>query len=385
MNFYRMGFIFVAAAILIIALNGQSAAFHAGGVGSCDGCHSMHQSADNPIGDIATANDTLLRGSDASSTCLNCHAGSGDEHIFSADGSNTNAGGDFYWVANPYTVDTGTFGGDNAGHNIIAADYGFLADPNPSNSTAPGGSYPASNLGCTSCHDAHGQVLGGTGGAAGGAIEVSGSYDAEPTTGIRGNYRLLGDSAYTTGDHGEGEINFNNNAPVAEASGPDGASVDYGQGMSEWCANCHGDFITTGHVHPAGDGEHLNGYASNYNSYVTTGDFTGVQATSYDDLVPFERGIADHGILDAITTEGPRDTETTNVMCLTCHRAHASAHNNAGRWDFEVELIAESHALLSPDVPATAAPYYKDGLEIDVATVYGPYQRSLCNKCHVQD
>ena len=73
-------------------------------------------------------------------------------------------------------------------------------------------------------------------------------------------------------------------------------------------------------------------------------------------------------------------------MCLTCHRAHASAHNNAGRWDFEVdEFIAESAALVSPDVPSTAVPYYGDGAEIDVVTTYGEYQRSLCNKCHVKD
>jgi hypothetical protein len=72
-------------------------------------------------------------------------------------------------------------------------------------------------------------------------------------------------------------------------------------------------------------------------------------------------------------------------MCLTCHRSHASAFDNMGRWDFEVEFIAESHALESPDVPATAMVYYKNGAKIDVTTAYGAWQRSLCNKCHVQD
>jgi hypothetical protein len=83
-------------------------------------------------------------------------------------------------------------------------------------------------------------------------------------------------------------------------------------------------------------------------------------------------------------------------MCLTCHRAHASAFENALRWDPGTEFIAESWF----NDPATgvdltvAAPYYKQGVAIDVADPgtgnpftdgYGEYQRSLCNKCHVQD
>ncbi len=387
MKSLKLTLFLAAAALLVLGLSGTALAFHGGGVAHCDGCHSMHNSADNPVS--GTTNNLLLKGTDASSTCLNCHNGTASYHVASADGSNAKAGGDFYWVKNAYVVvvrgTPNTYGGDNAGHNIVALDYGFVADSNPSNAQAPGGTYAASKLGCTSCHDAHGQVLDGTANGQG-AIEVSGSYDAEPVNGgIRGNYRLLGDELYEAGNHATDGFNFSNPAPAAEADGSSGKTVDYGQGMSEWCANCHGLFVNDSHKHPAGNGEHLNGYASNYNSYKASGDFTGSQATAYTDLVPFERGTADHAILNSGTTEGPRPTETTNVMCLTCHRAHASAHNNAGRWDFETEFIAESHALESPDVPATAAVYYEDGVKIDVATVFGHNQRSLCNKCHVQD
>ena len=72
-------------------------------------------------------------------------------------------------------------------------------------------------------------------------------------------------------------------------------------------------------------------------------------------------------------------------LCLTCHRAHASPHANSGRWDFEVELLTESHSLNSTNLPAAAVAYYKDGAEIEIATEYDEYQRSLCNKCHVKD
>src|SRR6266545_2764826 len=58
-----------------------SFAFHEGGVATCDGCHTMHNSSRGlamtktglPQG---TANRYLLQGSDPSSTCLICHAGS---------------------------------------------------------------------------------------------------------------------------------------------------------------------------------------------------------------------------------------------------------------------------------------------------------------------
>ena len=47
---------------------------------------------------------------------------------------------------------------DNMGHNVVATDFGLTVDG--TNTTAPGGTYPASNLGCDSCHDPHGQVDG---------------------------------------------------------------------------------------------------------------------------------------------------------------------------------------------------------------------------------
>ncbi|MCB2183883.1 MAG: hypothetical protein KQH63_17780 [Desulfobulbaceae bacterium] len=373
------------ATMLTLAFAGTAMAFHGGGVAHCDGCHSMHNSPENPV--AGTPGGQLLKGTDASSTCLNCHDGAGSYHVNSADGSNAKEGGDFYWVTNPYDVvvrgNTKTYGGDNAGHNIVAADFSMNADP--VNTQAPGGTYSATLLGCTSCHDAHGQVLDGTKGGSL-PISVSGSYDdTVPTGTIAGNYRLLGDSMYEAGNHTADGFAYSNDAPVALTNGSSGAWTRYGTGMSEWCANCHGDYLNSSTKHVAGAGNGiLNGFGTNYNSYVATGDFEGVQATAYDDLVPFETGGDKASLITAgQSTAGP--VAGAQVMCLTCHRAHASAHNNMGRWDFETELIAESHALESTDVPATAAVYYKDGVVIDVATDYGHYQRSLCNKCHVQD
>jgi len=391
------------ASFLTLGLTGTAFALHDGGVGHCDACHSMHNSADNPLGANAVANNTLLKGSDASSTCLNCHGpnafgtSGGSYHIMSDDGTGNSQGGDFYWMNKDYTVmvrgNPVVYSKDDHGHNVVAADFAMLADANTNNAAAPGGTYLATDLGCNSCHDPHGKVDGGTAGG-GAPISGSGSYGAAwPTDGsILGNYRLIGDAGYVA----PGGLTFTNGAPVARATNVSGQSygaiVDYGSGMSEFCGNCHGLYQNDSHKHPAGDGEHMNGFGTNYNSYVKTGDFAGVQATAFDALVPFERGVTDKTTTDtALSADPVAGTDAnSNVMCLTCHRAHASANPNMGRWDFETELLADSHALNSADVDLTTAKvYYKSGtngmVDNDIAGEYDAYQRSLCNKCHVQD
>ena len=75
-----------------------------------------------------------------------------------------------------------------------------------------------------------------------------------------------------------------------------------------------------------------------------TGDITGTQANAYLALVPFELGTADIWSLDPSSTSGP--DYGANVMCLTCHRAHASAFQDSCRWDYGTTFIADSHPSL---------------------------------------
>lgn len=395
MNSKKVYLALTTASIMTLGISGSAMAFHDGGVAKCNGCHSMHQSADAKPVAGSTANSWLMKGSDASSTCLNCHNGTtkGGYKIATADGSALAAGGDFFWMKTSWANGRTTSAADNHGHNIVAKDFGFTADADLDNAVAPGGTYAATKLGCTSCHDAHGQVQGGTKQGQK-PIEASGSYGAVPSTPdtILGNYRILGDSSYTAGSIQNDNFAFNNDAPVAVAlngSGGYGASVAYGSGMSEWCANCHAGLLVSNSStgkHPSGNDVKIDGYAGNYNSYVKTGDFTGAQATSYDALVPYERGVG--ATLDPASTAGPVDGTDGNVMCLTCHRAHASAFNNMARFSFDDSLIAEGAVFAAQaegDFAATAAIYYKDNTVVDVHATYGEFQRSLCNKCHAQD
>jgi nitrate/TMAO reductase-like tetraheme cytochrome c subunit len=367
----------VLTGVLFLGLTGTAMAFHDGGVAHCDGCHSMHNSPENPV--TGTPNSQLLKGSDASSTCLNCHAGSGSYHSLSTDASNWSPGGDFFWLTQSYTNSNWsgsvTSDPDNMGHNIIASDFGLTVDG--TNTVAPGGSYQSSDLACSSCHNPHGQVNGGT---AGGElpISVSGSYGAVPVAGtIAGNYRLLGDVAYGLAAA----------APIAATSSfrdTDTSHPAYGAGMGEWCASCHGDYVNDSQKHPSGNGEFLNGQAGTYNSYVKTGDFTGVQATSFTALVQFERQETDKTVLAAAITSTAGPDSGNNVMCLTCHRAHASAFNNITKWDMEHELLADGWPTAQNLVDMGALPN-SDYYGRDIATEFGDYQRSLCNKCHVKD
>jgi len=374
----------LAAVLIAFGLGGTAMAFHDGGVAACDGCHTMHQSLDGATmtqhGHSGTPNPDLTIGSDPSSTCLNCHDGSGSYHINSANGANFIPGGDFYWLSKTYTWSAhGTnysSEGDDHGHNVVAADFpGFAVDATLG--TAPGGTYDSGDLGCTSCHDPHGTVTSRTG-----PIEGSGSYGGSPTVAgaIMGNFRLLGDVGYDAGG-----VMFSVEPPVAVTPSTgtaetDIAHTDYGSGMSEWCAQCHGTF-TGANRHRVGATATLDSdLVGTYEDYVQTGDLNGDPTHSYWALVPFERGAG--ATLSAISETGP--TTQSNVMCLTCHRAHASAFQNAGRWDFTSEFIADSHPAAT-DGGLGADDITNSYYGRDKETEWGPLQRSLCNKCHGRD
>jgi hypothetical protein len=401
MKSIKLLLLIMAAALITFGLNGSAMAFHDGGVAHCDGCHTMHNSeSGQPVNEaqlpIGEGNAFLLVGADPSSTCLSCHEGSGSYHIFSDDGSNFSPGGDFYWMTKTFTYvthGTHTSTSSNHGHNVIAADFGLDQDADISES--PGGSYQAAWLGCQSCHNPHGTKEGD------GAIVGSGSYGDDPLAlpagETYGNYRLLGDASY---DGGQPTYDFINGAPTAvanhfsaESDGTAGNPVShtaYGQDMSEWCANCHGGFLKAtaagdGHVHPAGNTEDLGGTISAiYNAYVKTGLANGTADSSYLQFVPFERGNGNVVQLlpFATTLDGP--TAGSNVMCLSCHRAHASAFPNAGRWYFESEFIADSHPAAG-DTGVTGDDVENSYYGRDMATEFGEFQRSLCNKCHGKD
>lgn len=371
------------ALLVVFLLSGSAYAFHEGGAGYCEGCHVLHDSSE--------ASNYLLRGSDPSSTCLRCHSEKGELHnIYSDDGSSFTPGGDFYWVQKTFTWNERSilYGSeaDNHGHNIVASDYGLYGDAR--NSTAPGDAYPSASMGCTSCHNPHGTVTGNDHNLE--AVSVSGSYDEEPAPGTTsGNYRLLGGVGYNGGVP-SGGFSFEYTAPVAVADPDDWSETDthhtaYGSGMSEWCANCHWSYLVSDNKHVSGNDAKLSpDIIANYNLYVRTGNINGIRSLAYLALVPFEMGTSDKSQLDPSGTSGPDWDGRANVMCLTCHRAHASAFDNIGRWDFQATFIADSHPRYG-DGGVTGDDVLNSYYGRSMTAGFGSYQRQLCNKCHVQD
>jgi hypothetical protein len=390
----------LAAVLLCLGFGVTAQAFHDGGVAHCDGCHTMHNSEDGESiidgGTVGITGQGLTKGTDPSSTCLVCHEGTGYYHVLSPTATITNLtpGGDFQWLKKTFTWmvrgNPVTRKGESFGHNVIAADYGLVQDSVLVVAPGSDNGFKSANLACSSCHDPHGKKVDKIG-----PIAESGSYGAQPTgTTDVGNFRLLADIGYMPGPG----VQFNVRPPIAvtdrfSAGGEtDSRHTDYGKGMSEWCATCHPKFLAGGKgefKHPAANTATLGQLAGsavtiadNYNAYVATGNLGNVIADAYDHLVPFERQIATTADLDASSTQGPN--ANSNVMCLTCHRAHVSAFPNSGRWDFETELLVDSHPK-DTDGGAVAGDELASYYGSLIATRYNPEQRSLCNKCHIQD
>jgi hypothetical protein len=351
-------------ALLLISGAGTAFAFHDAGVAYCGGCHTMHNSKDGAAVDTTNGgagHEYLLKVGNSSDQCLACHASYGQFY----SGNGYGPGGDFYWLTKTFTWSehgTHTSAGDSHGHNVISPANGLGVDATLTH--APGGDFLSSRLSCTSCHDPHGNQ----------------------------SFRLL------YGNVGPGPIydgtryDFQNPAPLAKGNsrrtfvGGGGNETNsqhtiYKSGMSDWCANCHPNFHsqnTNNFVHPEED---LGGdMASAYNAYISTDNQQGGdENTSYSGLVPFEAvNVNLATATPANYTHGPSGVD--QVMCLTCHRAHASAFDDAGRWDFGATYMVDSHPMAT-DGGATAS---------DAANKYYQYsfvnnQRSLCNKCHAKD
>ena len=331
-----------SALILTLGLAGSALAFHEGGVAACSGCHVMHDSVDGRPVSPGTANNYQLLAESPSDVCLMCHA----QEAGAVLGLNPLApppekgGGNFVFLMEDNLNDgpNGRFEiipGAAAGHNVVAPAYGLEADFRYTHS--PGGGFPARDLGCTSCHDPHGldgfRMLNGTGEIQGGIFNF-----VKPAPTAMGVDVLTGEESRTT-----------HSVYIAR--------------VSIWCGNCHGRY----HEGGFSDFQHPSNIAlrpeqrQQYSIYEGDDSPTGgTAATSY---------IPEVAIADPSNTTGSdtNPSPASQVMCLTCHRAHASSAPAAGRWDFNVGQLQD------------------DGAQSGSWTIpnpYGPNQGSLCRKCH---
>ena len=281
----------------------------------------------------------------------------------------------------------------------------------PVNATAPGGDMDANLLGCNSCHDNHGKLRrlsNGTVATTGAPIIGSGSYtnSAAPAAGQAvGVYRLLRGPGSTAGSGGKTFTAVFNASVASTYNRSEGHSarrpMAYGAGISDWCATCHPDMhsaTSTKLIHPVNQA-FSSALQTNYNSYLGSG-LTG--ASGFDTIVPFQTdNLSDFATLKTtainnVAGTGAQATGTARVMCLSCHRAHASGFEFMGRWQNAGEFIAADGVWPGSDSASTIASQGKYAAGRTTAemaasynyqpeTKYASYQRSLCNKCHAKD
>jgi predicted CXXCH cytochrome family protein len=251
-------------------------------------------------------------------------------------------------------------------------------------------------------------------------IEASGSYPDpfEPEPGYAlGSYRLLGGEGYEahgTTTYPGAPLAIVPNAynrteavtPTRVAYGTPNGNTTGSASWAQWCGTCHPQY----HVAPAGVFTHpvddgLGDVADNYNKYLMTGKLTATDADSFTSLVPFAENtddfavLASHAVTDGSIGNGP--TQDDRVMCLSCHRAHASAWDNALRWNQAAELLTladetsgEAEYAAANNEHSGDGVFHRGYSEAEMLAAYygrpaadyfAGYQRSLCNKCHIKD
>lgn len=331
--------------------------------GPCSNCHTMHNSQNaqsmawtysgtSKVADTS-ANPQLLI-----TDCVGCHSATdggtwkdsitGAPIVFnmaqptygaSSDGGTTRQGlaaGNFYWVTQ----------NDTYGHNIFTDDVNLNIAPGDqsgcgSNSchvnfdlAYTGAGHLNGRTGCKGCH----LVSGGA------SPSVTSWHHANSATALvnsaaQGWYRFLG--GHDAGDgHGVSGIE-NANWEQSPSSTVHNEYLGYvgvktsssgfaGQGntMTAFCVGCHGNFhvqdtTSTGASpwlrHPSDSRLPSTG---EFASYVT-----------YNPTAPVARPTLT--AVSSVVTPG-----TDMVMCLSCHRAHASPYYKMVRWDYRSTTLA---------------------------------------------
>lgn len=323
--------------------------------GPCSNCHTMHNSQDGShmqylaVGESDTGpKNALLRGS-----CLGCHSATdattyvdsvtGAPIVFNSVEPTYNsakglAAGNFFYMQNPAN--------DAMGHNI------FPSNPESTLTVAPGKSVGCSGnnschiefdsttgppffgleikrQGCTKCH-----MMGS---------EPPRNYHHADDSGdvvdsaAQGWYRFLAGHSGATGlgvtgiedDDWEFETSTDHNEYLGISANKLGAGgfQAIGNTMTAYCTGCHGNFhwedstavgVSPWVRHPS---DSILPNSGEYSAY-----------TSYDPLVPVARpDLSGYGG----TSSNTINPGTDFVMCLSCHRAHASPYFKMMRWDYK--------------------------------------------------
>lgn len=315
--------------------------------GSCSSCHTMHNSQNGqPMAydfdgtsftKTATPKDGLLI-----YNCLGCHSATDgitwQDSITRAPivfntveptyGARGLSGGNFFYVSTT----------DNTGHNIFSTNPDNTLDNTP-----PGGTTLTAQLRCSGtwgCHGHNGRQSGDI--AVGDETRaMKGAHHGDDTppldgdlTNIAHNYRfLLGIGGKEDPDWQHDNVNTSHN----EYKGSTSNATDT---ISFLCAECHGKFHTwVGGPSEVGTTSPWLRHPTDITLHSSNGPGFGeyTNYTTYSMVAPVARPDPDNVADPTRVTPG-----TDIVMCLSCHRAHASPYFKMMRWDYKSSTLSEA-------------------------------------------
>ncbi|MDW7772474.1 MAG: cytochrome c3 family protein [Desulfobulbaceae bacterium] len=322
--------------------------------GSCSDCHTMHNSQDDDVMtfDEPAPRENLLRGD-----CLGCHAmdiGTPTYDLTTDKIPQVHHTGGIDLAAGNFRHIT-TSGNQNRGHNIIdlnGAETTLLYPPGLTAVSQHTNFWNNHIVSCVSredtagCHGLRQRINTLPEGITGAHHNnTDGQLDQATVTG--NSYRfLLGVKGYedpdwelTTGpgDHNEyygrttpiqlgcggaGSGNTNCHSSGGALVPPDGT-------MSQFCASCHGNFHTLANGDDVGIGpDAVSPFLRHPTDLALPTDGEYAAYISYNPEAPVARTAGVPGGPSSSVTPG-----TDAVMCLSCHRAHASEYPDMLRWD----------------------------------------------------
>ena len=338
-------FIFVLFATLFFASSAEARV-----TGPCSNCHTMHNSQNGQAMNFdssSTPNASLLRGD-----CIGCHGQnpSGSSNIIPLGNipqvlhaaTTDLSGGNFHHI-----VKGG--GSDTFGHNIREINK---PDGSMTGTTPPGDEFNQTGITwgvgatftCAGIYGCHGDRT-----ISGSLVAVKGAHHTDDTVlkfgsiseGSQGgatglSYRFL------KGVYGGEDNDWQNTVGVADHNEYKGAtagvegtiSTPGGGTISGLCAECHGKFH--GDAADIGSGPWLRhptdivlpSTATKEYKYYNGGIGTN---NPYSPDAPVARATITN-VKSGVVTPGTNDAI---VMCLSCHRAHASPYYKMMRWDYK--------------------------------------------------
>lgn len=336
----------------------------------CSNCHTMHNSQN---AESMRLDKAQIIGSGAGE-CLDCHAETRavllqldcvgchakdvngglniiDEWPQVAHNAGTNlAGGNYKYV----------FGDDTKGHNVHGFGAAMGSDSNLGDNP-PGykSDYdPASTkyatgkrlqcAGSNGCHGNRDQVspilaMRGTHHASDSMLKFGSIAENQQGGGTGGttDYTTAGKSyRFLYNVHGGEENNWEGVSPGTtvhnEYKGADNPARGTTQGwsdiktISQFCAECHGDF----HTGSIGSASPWFRHPTDV-SLPATGEYTAY--TAYNLTAPVARTTIPNSPSGTVTPSGNTDDI---IMCLSCHRAHASPYFKIMRWDYKSSTLS---------------------------------------------